>query len=344
MPAISIALATYNGEAYLAEQLESLARQTLLPSELVISDDGSSDRTVEIAQAFADRAPFPVRILPNEKRLGFSDNFMRAVANCRGELIAFCDQDDIWDVAKLATLAPAFDDPEVLLAFHNAVLIDAAGVARGRLYRSGRGVEVSEPLTRHPWLTVPGFLQVFRRELTDCAAFHPLSYDVNWPGQPLTHDRWFYFLASVFGRIAYVGQDLVQYRQHGANVSGVYPDRRSHLDRLAAGVRFIRAAVSAANNRSQLLSKMRQDLPERRRLSADRGAAYYEAMRRELEARKAVYVGASYAARGRALFTLLRQGSYGTSKSVARFTWWDFLLDFYLAAPLGPRLRWLLRK
>lgn len=344
MPAISIALATYNGEAYLAQQLDSLARQTLLPSELVISDDGSTDRTIEIAQTFADRAPFAVRIVRNDKRLGFSDNFMRAVAHCSGELIAFCDQDDVWDPAKLATLAPLFDDPTILLAFHNAALIDAAGTVHGRLYRATDGLMISEPLTRHPWLTVPGFLQVFRRDLTEYSRFQPLSYDANWPGRPLPHDRWFYFLASVFGRIGFVGADLVQYRQHGTNVYGAYTDRRSHLDRLAAGVRFIRAAASAANSRSQLLRQMREHLPPQRRAAAERGSAYYDAMRRDLETRKAVYVGRNYVARVNALFRLFRQGSYGTSRSVARFTWLDFLFDFYLAAPLGPRLRRLLRK
>jgi hypothetical protein len=71
--------------------------------------------------------------------------------------------------------------------------------------------------------------------------------------------------------------------------------------------------------------------------------AYYDAMCSRLEARKAVYTAPTYRARARALFALLRQGSYGRSAG-GHFSWNDFLLDFYLAAPLGPRLRRLLRK
>jgi glycosyltransferase involved in cell wall biosynthesis len=344
MPGISIALATHNGEKYLAPQLQSLVQQTKLPAELVISDDCSTDRTIEIATEFAERAPFPVRILRAESRLGFRDNFMRAAQHCEGDLIAFCDQDDVWEAEKLAVMEPLFDDPDVLLAYHNATLTSANGAALGRLYRGHIGVEIYEPLSRHPWLVVPGFMQVFRRKLMEFSAHHSASYDVDWPGQPVAHDRWFVFLASVFGRTIYIGRPLVRYRQHDANVYGFYPDERAHFDRLARGVRFIRAAVSAANNRRELLRRMEAELtPQRRELSA-RGIAYYGAMRNDLLARKAVYTSRTYRERVKPLFVLLRQGSYGGSRGGARFTWWDFLLDFYLAAPLGPRLRRLLRK
>jgi len=104
MPGVSIALATFNGEKYLVPQLESLAGQSQLPAELIISDDCSVDRTLEIARDFAGRAPFPVRILRNERRIGFRANFMRAVEHCGSDLVAFCDQDDIWEPEKLAVM------------------------------------------------------------------------------------------------------------------------------------------------------------------------------------------------------------------------------------------------
>src|SRR4051812_16300560 len=102
MAGISIALATYNGEKYLSAQLESLALQTRLPAELVVCDDCSTDRTIDIIDEFIARAPFPVRVARNESRLGFVNNFMRAAQGCRADLIAFCDQDDIWEPNKLA--------------------------------------------------------------------------------------------------------------------------------------------------------------------------------------------------------------------------------------------------
>ena len=89
-------MATFNGDTYLSPQLQSLARQTLLPHELVVCDDGSTDRTLEIVRAFAADAPFPVRVHRNDEHLGFADNFLKAAVLCGGELIAFCDQDDVW--------------------------------------------------------------------------------------------------------------------------------------------------------------------------------------------------------------------------------------------------------
>jgi glycosyltransferase involved in cell wall biosynthesis len=344
MPGTSIALATYNGGRYLAAQLESLANQTTLPAELVISDDCSTDNTIIVARSFAARAPFPVRIIESESRLGFRDNFMRAAHSCEGALIAFCDQDDIWEPNKIEVMERVFEDPQVLLAYHNATLISAKGATLGKLYRNGQRQRVFEPLTRHPWLVAPGFMQVFRRELTEYSVHHSESYDVDWPGQPLAHDRWFLFLASVFGRVVYVGEPLVRYRQHSGNVYGFYSDERAHFDRLARGVRFIRAAASASSNRAALLRRMQDGLPAERHEMLTRGIVYFSAMRNELETRKAIYTSPTYRARASALYALVRQGSYGRRRGVAGFTWLDLMLDFYLAAPLGPRLRRLLRK
>src|SRR4051794_37441524 len=105
---ISIAMATYNGDRYIREQLDSLARQNLLPFELVVTDDGSSDGTLDILKAFSERAPFPVRIFRNPTRLGYEENFLKAASLCNGDVISFCDQDDIWVDRKLEVCALMF--------------------------------------------------------------------------------------------------------------------------------------------------------------------------------------------------------------------------------------------
>ena len=87
---ISIALATYQGERYLAQQLDSLVAQRLQPAELVVGDDGSTDGTMHIVRAFAARAPFPVRIHVNQERLGYRRNFIEIAGRCRSPLTAFC--------------------------------------------------------------------------------------------------------------------------------------------------------------------------------------------------------------------------------------------------------------
>src|SRR5580700_9119831 len=100
-PCISLAMATFNGARYLGDQLTSLASQTVKPLELVACDDGSTDETIALLQSFSASAPFTVRIIQNVNRLGYKQNFMKAASLCKGSLIAFCDQDDIWNDNKL---------------------------------------------------------------------------------------------------------------------------------------------------------------------------------------------------------------------------------------------------
>src|SRR4030095_14430308 len=84
---VSIALCSYNGERYLQEQLDSIAGQSRLPDELVVCDDRSLDETAEIIRAFASKVPFPVRLTINERNLGSTKNFEKAISLCRGDII-----------------------------------------------------------------------------------------------------------------------------------------------------------------------------------------------------------------------------------------------------------------
>src|SRR4051794_13032642 len=104
----SIAMTTFNGERYLREQLDSLSAQDRLPDELVVCDDGSSDGTLEMVRAFAASSPFEVRLVENDERLGVTGNLEKAISLCDGELIALCDQDDVWRSDKLQRLEQMF--------------------------------------------------------------------------------------------------------------------------------------------------------------------------------------------------------------------------------------------
>ncbi|MBQ2594941.1 MAG: glycosyltransferase, partial [Candidatus Riflebacteria bacterium] len=108
---ISIAMATYNGEKYLLEQLQSFCKQTILPTELVIYDDCSTDKTCKIIEEFSNTAPFKVKLIRGEKNIGgsvrdgYGMSFSKAAEACKGDYIFFSDQDDVWFPNKIESNA-----------------------------------------------------------------------------------------------------------------------------------------------------------------------------------------------------------------------------------------------
>lgn len=130
---ISVAMAVYNGELFIQEQLDSFVRQTRLPDELVISDNCSTDGTVEIVREFAAHAPFPVRLFINELNLGVSKNFERAIGECTGDIIFLSDCDDIWYPDKIRAMNVALhSDPSVGIALCDADLVNEFLTPLGR--------------------------------------------------------------------------------------------------------------------------------------------------------------------------------------------------------------------
>lgn len=203
----SVVMTTYNGERFLAEQLESIARQTSLPDELILSDDCSTDGTFAIAQAFAKRAPFATRVVVNPQRLGFTRNFIGAEQLACGELIVFCDQDDIWDNDKLQTLQQAAAETDAGLICHDI-----------RIFRDG----VTE---------IPSYYQLLReRDFTPaicvkgCAMAVKASFlrRVGWPpaSSPMTFDLWLALLGTGLKQRHYIERPLTSHRFHDNNTSG----------------------------------------------------------------------------------------------------------------------------
>jgi len=224
---LTIAMCTYNGAQYIQEQLESIALQTRLPDELVVCDDRSTDTTRDIVEAFARQSPFPVQLSVNEKTLGPSQNFARAISLCRGELIFLADQDDAWHTEKLARIESVFETrPDVGLVFTNAEIADenlrplgylaweCQGVELGpqeqRLFRAGRGLDVL--LTRN---VVTGATIAFR------AAFKTLILPIPDESQWMLHDYWIAALVAAVSDVALIDEPLVKYRRHQNQHTGL---------------------------------------------------------------------------------------------------------------------------
>jgi glycosyltransferase involved in cell wall biosynthesis len=214
-------MATYNGAKYIEEQLESLKRQTNRPLELIVADDGSTDDTLKIIRSFAGRASFPVRLTQNNPNKGYRRNFCDAAALAQGDIVAFCDQDDVWREDKLERLAEAFNDPSILLVHHNARLIDNHGQLIGQFRPAGALPALSSRLTYDPWFFPYGLCQAFRRQLVRWNDLRESTVDFYFDDQRLAHDQWYFILASVLGSIAYLDHELVDYRQHAANTYGL---------------------------------------------------------------------------------------------------------------------------
>jgi Glycosyl transferase family 2 len=224
---ISIAMATYNGEAYIQEQLDSLANQTLLPKELIVCDDGSTDQTLEIVEQWSKTAaPFPVYIYRNEKRLGFADNFLQAARRCTGDLIAFCDQDDVWLAEKLQYCLTMFtNEPELMLLSHNAWVTDAklCKIQLLSSYKTGIYGRGTFQTFVNPLL---GFTQIFRKELVQDIPWDARPKAELTPGCLMAHDYWIPIVASSLGKVMISDRVLVSYRQHGKNTFGLGAEQK----------------------------------------------------------------------------------------------------------------------
>ena len=121
---IGVAIATFNGMKYLGAQLESICAQTVKPSMISISDDCSTDGTIEYIENFARRSPIPVVFTPNPHRGGVINNFLNAFANCASDYIAYCDQDDVWREDRLSLCTEALKNPAVSLVMHRSAIVD----------------------------------------------------------------------------------------------------------------------------------------------------------------------------------------------------------------------------
>jgi len=220
----SIAMCTYNGAAYLKQQLTSIAAQTRIPDELVICDDGSTDETAAILKSFAVKTTIPGRLEFNQANLGSNKNFAQAISLCSGDLIALCDQDDIWHPEKLARIEAIFAErADVGLVFTNGDVIDENSQPVNYTLWQGVGFSSESQakikagrafttLTVRPAVT--GAAMAFRR--------HFSSLILPIPDDPkFVHDEWIALLIAATADLAMIDEPLMKYRRHSHQQIGV---------------------------------------------------------------------------------------------------------------------------
>lgn len=209
-------MCTYNGANYLKEQLISIMTQIRLPDELVVCDDRSTDTTLDILDKFSKNAPFEAKVYHNEKKLGATKNFEKAISLCKGDIIFLSDQDDVWLPNKIEKLEHIFKSKHNIgYVFSDATVVDEKLSPLGytmwksilftkyqrRLFKNGYQVEV---LLKHNIVT--GATMAFRANIR--TQILPIS------GQ-WGHDAWIALLSSALGiKGDFIEEPLSKYRQH----------------------------------------------------------------------------------------------------------------------------------
>ncbi len=215
IPHCSIAMATWNGEAFLREQLDSILKQSFGDFELVISDDASTDGTRTILESYAAHDQ-RIRLYFNEHNLGYRGNFYKAIGHCRADRILLSDQDDRWLPHKTETLLEKIG--ENLLVFSDSRMVDEKGNAMGRnLSDTVTMLQPGTPSVNRGFVTgncVWGHTILFRRALLE----HILHHENEHP-----HDWWLAVVSSHLNQIVFCNEVLNEYRQHSGNLTQAIP-------------------------------------------------------------------------------------------------------------------------
>lgn len=205
-------MATYNGEKYIEQQLDSILTQSYTDFELIICDDCSKDRTTEIIKTYSDSR---IKLYVNNENLGFKNNFQKAVSLCKGDYIAFCDQDDIWTSDHLEYLLTNIENNDLICA--NAELIDSCGKVMnittknclGDFSFSQNKSDLFNKLLHGNF--VQGASTLITKQLAN--KVFPIPENIDF------HDWWAASIACLNYGCTYKDKIILQYRQHENNVT-----------------------------------------------------------------------------------------------------------------------------
>jgi glycosyltransferase involved in cell wall biosynthesis len=212
---ISVVMATYNGERYLKEQIDSILSQTLSPQEFIVCDDCSTDGTVAILEQYQRKQLLTYVV--NERQLGLIGNFKKAVSlAAENNCVALSDQDDIWLPDKLLSSAAVLehmDNNFPCLVHTDLTLVDV----QNRVLNDSFKDELAQTGYRHNLETL-----LFANFVTGCTMLMNTELRHAFPDMPddiKFHDAWIALFASVFGSIDEIYIPMVRYRKHGNNLS-----------------------------------------------------------------------------------------------------------------------------
>ena len=250
---ISVAMAAYNGESYLSEQIESILRQTFPVAEIVVCDDCSTDNTFPILKRYSERFPSLFRVFRNEKRVGVSCNFERAVSLTTGDIVFLSDQDDVWLPEKVERMTALLEaSPGAEGCFSDSLITDADLNPTGVSHWEIRGFSNDTLIAALCGGTLSQ-LDIFLKRVP--ASGHDMAFRASaknsiLPFPPLEncHDTWIGLYLVALHQWTFTGETLTLFRRHRSNFSGVGKDDH-FLGRFRAARRSIRENTFAWNAR-----------------------------------------------------------------------------------------------
>lgn len=223
MSTIAVVMTTFNGERYIEEQIESILASTYQDFELFIYDDGSKDNTISIIRGYEQQNPGKVHVFQNDINLGITMNFLHALSITTADYIMFSDQDDVCKPNKMAVTLKRMKHMEAQLGkncpiavFTDAVVVDKdLNVINNSFFCQGH---------LNPFKTDLAHL-LMENKLIGCtvmvnSALRKLLQSHRLPNEARYHDWWVALIATAFGKIGFVKEATLLYRQHGGNIVG----------------------------------------------------------------------------------------------------------------------------
>ncbi|MDE1192051.1 MAG: glycosyltransferase family 2 protein [Arachidicoccus sp.] len=209
---ISVCIPTYNGEKYILKQIESILKQLNEDDEIIISDDGSTDNTLNILRQLDDkRIKILYHVKSKETKFKFNlvtKNIENALNHSSGDYIFLADQDDIWQDNRIRIVTELLKDADLVL--NDCILINETEQIVSNSY-----FDIIKP-------SIGFFKNIAKNSyLGCCMAFnrHILNYVLPFPKGKVPHDIWIGLIAEHYGKVKITEQKLVFYRRHGNNLS-----------------------------------------------------------------------------------------------------------------------------
>lgn len=237
---VSICMATYNGAKYIKEQIESILHQLKEEDELIISDDGSTDSTLEIVKSFHSNQ---IKIFSNQLNKKFKhgqyiSNFENALNYVTGDILFFADQDDIWLDGKVNKMVEQLNNCDLVVSDCKIVDKHLQIIYPSYFEYNQSEFQLFKAFDRNPYL---GCTMAFKRHLLELALPFPTCIN--------GHDLWLGILAQMNYKVGVINEPTILYRRHDLNVSNKENKKElTLLQKANIASEMLHAAVEISNN------------------------------------------------------------------------------------------------